>query len=104
MIPSYIKSAIMKQKADSQEKQNANETGQYEPQDHSGDGLRPSERSVGARAVVPARFEPVPLEACLDYAATYDPNVNYSNVIASVLLLLAARDAERTGGQVRPTS
>ncbi len=87
----------MKQKADSQEKQSANKTGQYGSHDRSGDGLRPSERSVGARPDVPARFQRMPLEPCLDCAATYDPNVNYANVLASLLLLLETHDAARRG-------
>ena len=90
----------MKQKADSQEKQNANKTDQSGPHAPTGDGLRPSERSVGANTDVPARFRPMQLEPCLEYAATYDPEINYAIVLASLLLLLETHDAERRG---RPT-
>ena len=104
LIPFNIKSAIMIQKADSLEKQYANKTGQYGPHDRSGDGLRMSERSVGARTDAPARSQPMPLEACLDCAATYDLDVNYAIVLASLIIWIATRDAKRTGRQARPTS
>ncbi|MCH7727299.1 MAG: hypothetical protein IH991_12585 [Planctomycetes bacterium] len=87
----------MKQKADSQEKQNSNKTGQYGPHDRSGVGLRPSDRSIGVHADVPAGFQPMPLEPCLEYAAMYDPHINYAIVLVSLLLLLETRDAERRG-------
>ena len=85
----------MRQKAVSKEKQNPNKTGQCERYARSKDGLRPSERSAGARPDVPAQFQPMPLEPCLDSAATYDPNVNYAIVLATLLLLLDRHDAER---------
>ena len=94
----------MKQKAGSQEKQNANKTEKYRSQDRSGDGLLSSERSISDRPCVPARFQPMPLEPCLDCAATYDPNINYAIVLASLLLLLATRDAEQLRTQARPRS
>ncbi|MCH8146995.1 MAG: hypothetical protein IH987_03250 [Planctomycetes bacterium] len=85
----------MQQKGDFQEKQNSNKTGQFVPQDRSGDGLRPNERSVGARADAPELFQPIPLKPCVDCAATYDPDTNYAHVLASLLPLLATHDAER---------
>ncbi len=85
LILSNIKSTLMKQKADSQEKQNANKTGQYRS------------RSISAHPGVPTRFQPMLLEPCLNSAATYDPNFNYAIVLASLLLLLDTHDAERGG-------
>ena len=101
-MPLNIASAIMKQKADSQEKLNANKAGQYEPSDRSGEDPPASERAEGTRAHVPAQSQP--LESCLDCAATYDRNVNYANVLASLFLWLEAHVVKRTGLHARPTA
>ena len=94
----------MKQKADSLEKQHAHKSGRYEPQDRSGDGLRAHEQTVDARADVSARFQTIPIEACLNSATAYDPDVNYAIVLASVLAWIEARDAQRTGRRAHPTA
>ncbi len=92
LMLSNSESSIMKQKNDSQEKQNASKTGQDESALRLGYGPPACERSEGARKHRPLRS--LSLEACVDCATSYDPNVNYATVLASLLSSLQTHKEE----------
>lgn len=101
LIPFKTESAIMKQKGDSQEKQCTNKTDQSRPHGRSVDSIYANERLIGALGDCSVQCKTIPIESCLNCAKAYDPDVDYTNVLASLLHWLEARDEERTARQAQ---